>query len=300
MTYRKILYLLLLTLFTQPLLAQELAFTVTVNADRVQTTERRIFQNMQSSIEQFLNNRKWTTDEFSQQEKIKGNLVITIEQMPTLGNFSATVQVQTTRPVYNTNYESLVLNFADRNWQFEYLESQPLEFNPNNFTNNLTSLLAFYAYVAIGLDYDTFSNLGGNPHFEQAYNVVNNAQQSPRPGWKQFESNRNRYWLAENLFINQTMAPVREAIYRYHRHGLDKMSSDPAAAREEILTLLVNIEAAARTVPGAILIVSFMDAKSDELVNIFKAGTTEEKQKAYDLLSKIDPNNSNKYRSLIN
>lgn len=300
MTYRKILYLLLLTLFTQPLIAQELAFTVTVNADRVQTTERRIFQNMQSSIEQFLNNRKWTTDEFSQQEKIKGNLVITIEQMPTLGNFSATVQVQTTRPVYNTNYESLVLNFADRNWQFEYLESQPLEFNPNNFTNNLTSLLAFYAYVAIGLDYDTFSNLGGNPHFEQAYNVVNNAQQSPRPGWKQFESNRNRYWLAENLFINQTMAPVREAIYRYHRHGLDKMSSDPAAAREEILTLLVNIEAAARTVPGAILIVSFMDAKSDELVNIFKAGTTEEKQKAYDLLSKIDPNNSNKYRSLIN
>jgi len=282
-------------------ICQELNANVVVNYQTVQTTETRIFQDMETSFVQFLNNRKWTNDTFKPEERINCNLIITIDQMPSVGNFSATVQIQSSRPIFNTSYESILLNFADRNWQFQYVESQPLEFNENNFTSNISSLLAFYAYLIIGLDYDSFSEMGGTPYFEIAQMIVNNAQQATGdPGWDQFGSNRrrNRYWLVENL-INQQMQPVREGFYSYHRQGLDTFTTNEEESRANILSALKAIEEVRKIQPQSILIISFLDAKHNELVSIFSKGNPQIRQEAYNTLVAIDPTQTEKYSVII-
>ena len=227
--------------------AQELNCNVVVNVSpQVETTERRVFTDMETAFFQFLNNRRWTDDVFANEEKINCNLIITIESRPAVGNFTASVQIQSSRPVYNSDYESLIFNFADRDWSFEYTESQPLEFNDNSFTSNITSMLAFYAYVMVGLDYDSYEKLGGSPYFEKAQLTVNNTQQANRPGWSQFEGNfRNRFWLAENL-NSQQLIPAREAIYNYHRGALDVFNDDPEAARRNVLQALKGFAAGSK------------------------------------------------------
>ncbi|MFZ6012100.1 MAG: DUF4835 family protein, partial [Bacteroidota bacterium] len=214
--------------------AQELNCSVTINATQITTSDRGIFKDMKNAVEQFMNTRKWTNDAFKNHEKINCNFLITITKMPAIGNFTASVQVQSARPIFNTNYSSLLFNFADRDWEFEYIESLPLEYNDNTFTTNLTSMLAVYAYLIIGLDYDSFSELGGTPYFQKALTVVNTAQQSNRPGWQAIGSNRNRYWIVENL-NNSQMIDLRKTLYYYHRHGLDTFDKNPDQSREIIL-----------------------------------------------------------------
>jgi hypothetical protein len=253
---------------------------------------------METSFAQFLNTRKWTNDVYNAIERINCNLVLTIEDMPSIGNFKATVQIQAARPVFDSNYQSLLLNFADRDWQFEYLESQPLEFTENMFTNNITSMLAFYAYIILGLDYDSFGKLQGNPYFEKAFNIVTNAQQSNFSGWKQFDSNRNRYWLAENL-MNQQVLPLREAIYTYHRQGMDTFTKSPDEARKNILEALKNIKKVSEVRPNTIAIIAFLDAKTDEMVNIFSQGDMQVRREAYTILSALDPTKISKMAPMI-
>ena len=221
-------------------------------------------------------------------------MVLTMETMPNIGSFTASLQIQVLRPVYGTNYETVVFNFADRNWQFDYTESLPLEFNENTFNTNLTSMLGFYAYIILGYDYDSFSRLGGSPFFDRAFNVVINAQQSPRAGWKQFESNRNRYWITENLMSSQ-MVPVREAIYEYHRLGLDMFGRDPEQGRDAIITALQKIKDVNKLRPNSVIINSFFDAKSDELANIFSQGNDSKRRQAVEILRELDPTNTEKY-----
>jgi hypothetical protein len=284
-----------------PGMGQELNAIVRVNHQAVQTTETRIFQDMETSFAQFLNNRKWTDDTYKGEERINCNLVITIDQMPSPSSFSATVQVQSSRPVYGTGYESLMLNFADRDWQFQYTESQPIDFNENTFTSNIASLLAYYAYIIIGLDYDSFSEMGGTPYFEKAQMVVTNAQQSAGdPGWDQFGSNRrrNRYWLAEN-FINQQMQPVRKGMYTYHRKGLDMFIANETESRANILTTVKAIEEVRKIQPQSILLIAFMDAKHNELVSIFSKGDPQIRREAYNSLVAIDPTQTDKYSVII-
>ncbi|WP_177179611.1 type IX secretion system protein PorD [Cyclobacterium xiamenense] len=279
---------------------QQLNFTVTINSERARTQDRDIFEQMKSSFEQFLNGRTWTDDEYKPEERIKGNLLITINDMPQVGLFSATVQIQTVRPIYGSNYESLMLNFADRNWTFEYVESQPLEFNQFSFLNNITSLLAYYAYIAIGLDYDSFAPRGGDPYFETANNIVANAQQSSRPGWNQNPSDkRNRYWLANELYNSQVMVPVRDAYYLYHRKGLDLLTSKPEEGFENILQAIKMVEEANQVQPNSILTISFMDAKSDEISKLLKSAPDEIKEEAVEVLLKVDPNNARKYNDIL-
>lgn len=288
-----------LLLFSIPALSQELNAIVTINVGpKVQTTDRAVFQDMKNAFQQFLNTRRWTNDAFQAHEKINCNILININDMPSIGVFTSTVQIQVARPVYNSNYTSLILNFADRDWEFEYLESQPLEFNDNTFTSNLTSILAFYAYIILGMDYDTFSELGGTPHFQRALQVVNNAQSSGRGGWQPQGSNRNRYWLIENL-INPQFAEVRKALYAYHRLGLDTFETDSEKSREIILRGLREVKKARDINPNAILIVSFLDAKSKELVNIFSEGSLSVRREAYDLIIGIDPSNRSNYEKII-
>lgn len=278
--------------------AQELNCSVTINATQIQTSDRGIFKDMKNAIEQFMNGRKWTNDNYKTHEKINCNFLITITKMPSIGSFSASVQVRSSRPVYNTNYSSLMFNFADRDWEFEYIESLPLEYNDNTYTTNLTSMLAVYAYVLIGLDYDSFSELGGTPYFQKALNVVNNAQQSNMSGWQALGSNRSRYWIVEN-FNNPQMADLRKAIYAYHRLGLDTFDKAPDKSREVILKGLRDIKKIRDINPNSILVISFFDAKGKELANIFSDGNVQHRREAYDIITAIDPSNRSSYDKII-
>lgn len=291
--------ILVFFLFTCSLRAQELNSVVTINVGpKIQTTDRNVFRDMKTALQQFLNTRKWTNDAFQTHEKINCSLLININEMPAIGIFSASVQVQSARPVYNSSYTSLLLNFADRDWEFEYIESQPLEYNDNTYTSNLTSMLAFYAYLIIGMDYDSFSELGGTPYFQKALVVVNNAQSSNRPGWQALGSNRNRYWIVENL-LNPQMVDVRKSTYNYHRLGLDTFEKTPDQSREIILKGLKDVKKARDINPNAILVVSFFDAKSKELANIFSDGLLPVRREAYDLIITMDPSNRSSYEKII-
>lgn len=294
---RKII-VILFSLLSLGSFAQELNCAVSINASQIQTSDAGIFKDMETAIEQFMNGRKWTNDSYKTHEKILCNFLITITKMPAIGSFSASVQVQSARPVYNSTYTSLLFNFADREWEFEYIESMPLEYNDNTFTSNLTSMLAFYAYLIIGLDYDSFSELGGTPYFQRALAVVNNAQQSNTPGWQAIGSNRNRYWIIENL-NNTQMTDLRKAIYSYHRKGLDTFESNPDESRQVILNGLREIKKVRDINPNAILVVSFFDAKGKELANIFSDGNIQVRRQAYDIITAIDPSNRSTYEKII-
>ena len=293
----RFVFLILLTALRLP--AQELNFTVNINADAVQTTERGIFDEMKVTFERFLNDTKWTQDRFKQDERIKGSLLLTIQDQPSIGRFTANAQIQVIRPVYDSTYETLLLNFADRDWEFQYTPSQPIIFNENNFTYNLSSLLGFYAYIALGLDYDSFSLLGGDRFFQSALNVVNNAQNSGSTGWGQFQSRRNRYWLIENLKINSQYQPIREAMYSYHRIGLDQFQETPDESRSVFFETLKAIQQVNRIIPNSILIIAFLDAKNDEITNIFSKGPIEIRRNVYNELLKLDPTRRSKYQKIV-
>lgn len=294
-----ILSLICFILSTEWLKAQELNANVIVNYQNVQTTETRVFEDMQKAFKQFLNNRKWTNDVFATEERINCNFVINIQKMPSIGSYEATVQIQSSRPVYNSSYESLVFNFADRDWQFQYVESQPLEFNLNSFTTNITSILAYYAYIIIGLDYDTFSEVGGTEFYERARQIVNNAQQQGQ-GWDQFGDNRrrNRYWLVENL-LNQQMAPVRQSLYTYHRKGLDIFLENEEESRKSMLSALNEMQKISKLFPQNILLITFFDAKNDELVNVFSKGSMQTRRDAYNALVEINPTQTDEYGIIL-
>ncbi|UII21429.1 DUF4835 family protein [Fulvivirga ligni] len=289
---------IILIFITTAAFSQELNCKVTVNSDQVQSSDKRVFTDMENAFSQFLNSRKWTNDTYESFERIKCNIIITLQNPTSIGSYQATVQVQSARPVYNSNYETIVLNFADRDWTFEYVESQPLQFNENTFTSNLTSLLAFYANIIIGMDYDTFSPMGGNLYFQKALEIATNAQQSNRPGWNSLGSNRNRYFLIENL-NNPQLAPVREGTYKYHRLALDTFDQDKENSRKEISEVLKTLEKTRTNYPNSILIISFLDAKGDELVNMFSEGNIQVRRQAYDILTKIDPSQSTSYEKII-
>lgn len=277
--------------------SQELNFKVSVNADQIQTTDRAIFKDMERAFANFLNTRKWTSDSYSGHEKINCTLFLNITKMPSIGNFAANAQITSARPVYNSNYETVLFNFADREWEFEYIESLPLEYNDNTYISNLTSMLAFYAYIVLGMDYDSFSELGGAPYIQKALMVVNNAQPSNRVGWNALSSNRNRYALIENL-NNPQMVELRKNTYKYHRLALDTFDKTPDQSREIILDVLKNVKKVWTIYPSSIFTISFFDAKATELVNIFSEGNLSVRREAYDILTSIDPKR-NIYQKII-
>ncbi len=277
--------------------AQELNFKVTINADQIQTSDRTVFSDMERAFSNFLNTRKWTTDNFKNYEKINCTLFLNITKMPAIGNFTANAQITVARPVFNTNYETVLFNFADREWEFEYIESQPLEYNDNTYISNLTSMLAFYAYIVLGMDYDSFGELGGTPYFQKALTVVNNAQPANRPGWQSLGSVRNRNALIENL-INNQMVELRKNTYRYHRLALDTFEGTPDQSRQVVLDVLQNVKKVWTIFPTSILVISFFDTKATELVNLFSEGNLQVRKEAYDILTTLD-SKRNIYQKII-
>jgi len=283
--------------------AQELRCNVVVNTNQIQQTgqiaDQQVFRDLQQAIADFMNTRRWTDDKFSAVERINCNLVINIIKVPAINNFEANVQVQSSRPVYGTDYESIMLSYIDRNVAFQYTPGQPMDFNENIVTSALTTLLGFYANVIIGLDYDSFGRLGGNTYLQRAFNIANNAGQDPNsgPGWRSSDDRRNRYWLAENL-NNQQMQPLREGLYIYHRQGMDNLLANPDQARGQILGVLNTLREVNQQKPQAVLTNTFFDSKSNELVNVFSQGAPQEKMQAYNILVELDPTQTERYRKL--
>lgn len=279
------------------LFGQELNCKVTINADQIQTSDRGIFKDMERNIANFMNTRKWTNDSYKNYEKINCGIFLNISRMPSIGSFSASAQITLARPVYNSNYETVLLNFADREWEFEYIESLPLEYNDNAYISNLTSMLAYYAYIILGMDYDSFSEKGGDPYFQNALMVVNNAQSSNRPGWQSIGSTRNRYNLIENI-NNPQMTELRKGIYRYHRMALDNFDKKPDESRQVILNVLKSLRTVWQIYPSSIYVITFFDSKSNELVNVFSEGNLSVRREAYDILTVVDAKR-NIYQKII-
>lgn len=296
--YFKVL-LLLFSLTAAPFLgsAQELNVNIIIDDEQVQVSERDVFTEMRTNMMAFLNNRRWTSDVFTPAERINCNILISLKKANSQTSFEATAQIQSSRPIFNTNQQTLLLNYFDKNFNFEYTRGQPLDYNDNTYSTNLTSMLAFYAYIILGMDYDSFSNLGGTPFFEKARNIVNTAQ-SAGGGWDAMESTNNRYWLAENL-NNQQVIPLREGMYIYHRKGMDEFLITPEETRTEILTVLSKVKSVNAIKPYSVVIKSFFSAKVDELGNVFSQATDNQKQQAYNILRELDPLNAEKYRKAL-
>ncbi|MFD2514509.1 DUF4835 family protein [Pontibacter locisalis] len=297
---KKLLVLLMFCLTAWGANAQELQCDVVVNSEQVQYTDRQLFTDMQTRIFEFMNNRRWTDQPYRANERIKCRILINLTEMPEIGVFKANVQVVSVRPAYGTGYESILFSFIDKDWTFQFNDAQPLDFAENNYSSNLSSMLAFYAYMIIGVDNDSFGKLGGATAFDKARAVVNLAasQGAGYQGWKAFDSNRNRYWLIDNIQDPQFLA-FREGMYNMHRQGLDLMIENPEKARETVLSVLENVQRLQQQKPNAAVVRAFFDAKSDELVNMFKNAAPAQKQKAYTILSQTDPTNNSKYEVLL-
>lgn len=286
---------------TFSLKAQELNFRVTVSADQLRINQQRgetqVFEQLQSTISEFLNGRKWSEDVFGSEEKIQGNISITLIKATANGDYEGNANIQITRPVFGTSYNSPLFRFVDRSFNFSFLPTKPLNYNDNVYSDNLTSILAYYAYIALAIDYDSFSKAGGNPYIQKAYNVVNISQSSGDPGWDSKDV-RNRFALAENL-QNQQMMPLREGFYTYHRLALDNFANEPDQARRQILGILNDIKTVNLLKPGAVYTNSFFDTKGEEITNIFLEASREDRQKAYNMLVSLDPTKTDSYKRLL-
>ena len=282
--------------------AQELMCNVQVLTQQIQGTNKQVFQTLQTSIYEFMNNTSWTNHVFETDERIECTMLFNIKEQVSVDEFKGTLQIQSRRPVFNSSFNSVVLNYVDNDIQFKYVEFQPLEFSETSHLSNLTSILAFYAYVIIGMDYDTYSFEGGTPFFEVAEKIVNNAQNTPERGWRAMESTsrKNRYWLINNI-LNEDFSLLREFVYKYHRLGLDMMYEKTNEARASISEYLRILQQVSREKPDPFMyyLQVVLDAKTDELVNIFKESFQEEKARVYALLNEIDPSHGNKYEQIM-
>jgi hypothetical protein len=277
--------------------AQELNCTVRVMAPQIQG-DKKVFETLQGAIYEFMNQRKWTDDQFEMHERIELSMQITINKRISNDEFEGTLQIQSSRPVYKTSYNSVVLNHLDEHFNFKYLEFETLEYNENTFTSNLTAMLAYYAYLVIGMDYNTFGLNSGIPYILKAQDIVNKAQNASDKGWRAFESTRNRYWITENI-LNPVFKPLNETMYTYHRHGLDVMSDEKDEARLVITKSLEDLRRVYRDKPGSLLLTIFFNSKADEIVNIYSKAYPDEKAKVSNLLNEIDPAHSNKYQAIM-
>lgn len=277
--------------------AQELRCQITVSHQRIQGANQALFRTMQSDLYEFINNRKWTDNVFTYDEKIRCNILIRLDEQISVDEFRGSIQVQLKRPVFNSSYETTILNIKDNDFHCKYVEFQPLEYNETSNRDNLTNILAFYAYVILGFDYDTFSPEGGTPYFEKAQAIVNNSQNAREKGWKAFESERNRYWLMENI-LNKSYSDYRKTMYTYHREGLDLMSERTEEGRANIANSLRGIQKVFRRRPSTYIVQMFFDSKSDELVQIFSKSFPDERNRVLAILNEVDPSNGSKYERI--
>ena len=299
---KKLVIILSLFLVGTSILAQELKCTITINSDQVQGTNKEVFNTLQRSIEEYVNTLRWTNMTFQEKERIECSMLLVVKSVQD-NMYTCEFTCQSRRPVWGTSYSTPLLNIKDKYFIFSYQEYDRLDYQQTTFTTNLTALLAYYCYLIIVHDMDSFSKLGGTPCFQACESIVNAAQSasletSEAAGWKAFESNRNRYALISNI-MDEAFKKYRLFYYEYHRHGLDEMVNNVANGRARIAKEMTVLKEAYNARPGTYVINTFLDAKSDELANIFEQGTTEEKKQVYDLLMLIDPTRQTTYDKII-
>ena len=284
-------------------LAQELESRVTINSSRVSSqVDKKVFQTLQTALQNFLNTRKWTSETFQRNEKIVCNFLLDIEKGIGANVYQATLTVQAARPVYNSTYQSPLINHKDDAVSFKYVEFQPVEFNENRVQGtdplvaNLTAVFAYYAYMIIALDYNSFALRGGDPYFQKVQNIVNSAPENRDiVGWRAFDGLRNRYWLVEN-FTNNRYNLIHDALYSYYRLGMDHMYENDLEARNAVLNSLQLMNTVNTEIPNSMIIQFFFQGRANELAKIFKKSAPEEKNRALEILSKVDITNSGMYK----
>ena len=299
---KKLVIILSLFLAGTSIWAQELKCTVSINSDQVQGTNKEVFNTLQRSIEEFVNTLRWTNMTFQEKERIDCSMLLVVKSVQD-NMYTCEFTCQSRRPVWGTSYFTPLLNIKDKYFIFTYQEYDRLDYQQTTFTTNLTALLAYYCYLIIGHDMDSFSKLGGTSCFQACESIVNAAQSasletSEATGWKAFESNRNRYALISNI-MDEAFKKYRLFYYEYHRHGLDEMVNNVANGRMRIAKEMTVLKEAYNARPGTYIINTFLDAKCDELANIFEQGTTDEKKQVYDLLMLIDPTRQTTYDKII-
>lgn len=302
---RKILYLAIAIMAGTGVQAQELQARLTVMTSQLSSqVNRNVFQTLQTGLTNFINNRKWSKDNFQPNEKIKCNFLLNVEQ--DLGNnvYRARLTVQAARPVYNSMYDSPIINYIDNEVVFRYQEFQPIEFNENRVQGNdplaanLTAVFAYYINIILGFDYGSFAVRSGDEYFKKAWNIVNNSPEGKDiAGWKSFDGQRNRYWLAENL-NNNRFALIHDALYTYYRTGMDLLYENPDEARNGILNSLNFLNTMNSENPNSMILQFFFQGKSNELIKTFSQANTDQKSRASDLLSKLDITNASAYKEL--
>jgi len=302
---RKLFYFFIAAFLIQPVQAQELQAKFSVLANRVGTqVDKKTFQTLQTALTNFVNNRKWTTDTYQPQEKIKCNFLLSIDQDMGGNIYKASLTVQAARPIYNSTYESPIINFQDADILFKYIEFQPIEFNENRVQGNdplaanITAVLAYYIYIILGMDYDSFAPKGGDPYFQKAHYIVNNAPESAQiTGWKAFDGMRNRFRLIEGLTDNRFNL-VHDAVYSYYRNGLDQFYENDGAGQTGMLKALNYLNTVNTENPGSMVLQFFFQGKSNELVKAFSKADQKVKVQARELLSRLDITNANAYKEL--
>ncbi len=289
----------LLLVFSKTLVAQELNCMVNISTQKVEGTDKRVFETLQTAIFEFMNNRKWTNYNIKVEERIECSLLLTINDRLSADEFRGTLNVVLRRPVLNSAYNSVLINYIDKAIQFRYAEFQPLDYSDGAFSSNLTSILAYYAYTS-GFYFDSFSQNGGTPYYEKAQEVVNAAQNTSEPGWKAFESEKNRWWIVGS-YLNPANSGLRNFAYRYHHMGLDMMYDKVDQGRATVSESIEILQKVYNEKPNLYILQMIFDAKRDELVNIFTDQRVPpmEKSNVVNILKDIDPSNSSKYQSIL-
>jgi hypothetical protein len=263
----------------------------------IQISDRQKLQTLQKSVREFVNNRKWTNEVFTEDERIEFNISFNILSKVSTDRYAGTLQIQYSRPVFNSSYYSPILNYLDDEIEFDYIETQPLDYNENTHESNLSAILSYYTYIIIGLDYSTFSPNADNIYLQKAKKIVENAQSAPEGGWKAFESNKNRYWLAEEL-LDAKYSSFHNVLYNYHRQGLDIMNEDNEKGRGYVTESIESMRKIKQLNQTAFILQLFFNSKADEISNIYSNAYQDEKNRIYKLLTELDPSNLNKYNKI--
>ena len=295
---KKIGLLLFLAFVGKFLPAQELRFEVSINTPQLTTVDPKVFETLEASLSDFLNNQKWTNDVFETQEMLQCNLQLTIREELSLNKFKADLAIQAVRPVYGSNYETPLFTHVDKDVIFFYEAFQPIQFSQSVFLDNLSSIVSFYVHIILGMDYDSFSPFGGEEYFQVAQEILSAvppAKASEFPGWRALDGNRNRYFIINN-FTSPGFKNFRQGMYSYHRLGLDVMSKEPNTGKAIINQVLEDVAKVNKNYPNSMAIRLFMVSKSDEIIEIFKESTTAQKTSVREILSKLDASNTSKYR----
>ncbi len=278
--------------------SQELNCNVVINSDQIKGTNKQVYVTLQKALSDFVNNRRWSTFTYASNEKIECSFVIIINEQNDK-TFKGSLQIQARRPVYNSAYYTSLFNFKDDNFNFEYLEMSQLEFTEGTFGSNLTAIIAYYCYLIVGYDCDSYETFSGTPSFTKAEAIVNSAQSQSEKGWKAFEDDRNRYALISNL-LDDNYKKFRILYYEYHRLGLDEMYNDVAKGSAKIATSIKTLRDVNRFRASAVIVSSFLETKSDEITKVFSKAPRKEKMEVYELLMDLDPSQQQKYESLKN